>query len=174
MRRLVRRFLADRSGVAALEFVLIAPIVLILLLGSVTVFVMVREDQTAKMSTYTAADMVSRQAKVNDSYLNFVYTLFLNVAKRTSSEAAIRVTSVTKSGNNIKVDWSFAKAPLNKMTTPMIPHARLPMFGDGESLVITETTMQYSPLSKFIGWNDGERYNISVSRPRFAKAIAKE
>lgn len=174
MPRLLASFLRDRSGVAALEFVLITPILAIMLFGSITAFVMVREDQTAKMSTYTASDMISRQAKVNDSYLNFVYALFLNVSNRAASDAGLRITSVTKHGATVKVDWSFAKLPLQKMKDPMVPLARLPKFNDGESLMITETTLNYSPIFQLLGWEDGTRYNISVTRPRFAKNVTKE
>lgn len=173
MRRL-RSFLNDRRGVAALEFALIAPILLVLLMISVTAFVMVREDQTAKSSTFTAGDMIARQSRVNDAYLDFVYALFLNVAQRDRQDAGIRITSVTRSGNKFNVDWSYAKKPLSTMTSAMVPHGRLPDFADGESVVITESLMNYTPLSQLLHWESGQRYNITVSRPRFAKSVARD
>jgi Flp pilus assembly protein TadG len=170
---LLRAFLQDRRGIAALEFVLVTPIVVLLLLGSVTLFVMVREDQTAKMSTYTISDMVARRTRVDDGYLDFTYALFLNVAHRSAPEAGLRITSVSKAGAHVKVDWSYAKAPLTRMNNAMIPLGRLPQFSDGESLMITETTLDYSPVSALLGWREGQRYNVSVSRPRFVAKVIK-
>ena len=60
LRAAFRRFSADRRGLAALEFALIAPLMVLVLFGSVELTELLATNRRAENTTASVADVISR------------------------------------------------------------------------------------------------------------------
>ncbi|MET0257310.1 MAG: TadE/TadG family type IV pilus assembly protein [Methylobacterium sp.] len=169
-----RRWLDDRRGVAAIEFALIGPVLIILLLGCVTLFLAYRDSQDAEKATFTIADLLSRRTDpVDNAFLDTTQQLFLKMVSRSTERTKYRISSLTRVGGKFSVDWSYAVAPRTALRTADIPAASLPLVADGDSLILVETAVSYDPLFEGLGMTSGEHVNLAANRPRFIAAIAK-
>lgn len=171
---IARRWLGDRRGVAAIEFALIAPVLIVLLLGCVTLFVAFRDSQDAEKATFTIGDLMSRRTDpVDNAFLSTTQQLFLQMVSRPAERTKYRISSLARSGGKFSVAWSYAVAPRTALRTADIPTDSLPVVADGDSLILVETAVSYDPLFGGLGLVSGEHVNLAANRPRFIAAIAK-
>ncbi|QZN99403.1 hypothetical protein [Chenggangzhangella methanolivorans] len=174
MRRAIgRRFAADENGVAAIEFSVVVPILIVVVLGAATYFVMGREDYRSKRATYVAADIIARQNSVSDSYLALVKTLAERIATSNARTIGFRVTSATKIGPLFVVNWSYATAPYAKRTLIDSALVSTPLAGIGESILMVETSTPYRPLFGLAGLAQATHENVSFARPRNVSQVLK-
>ena len=173
VRALVRRFGPADSGIAAIEFALLAPVLILLLLGCVTLFILFRNSAAAENATFTVADIVSREVAVTNAKLEIDRGLFVAMLGDSSATAGLRISSVKKTLGIYTVDWTYAVTPMVPMTVATIPTADLPLVTDGDSMVIVESTVTYTPLFAYVGLPGGTYANIATNRPRFTTAIVK-
>src|SRR3977135_2540944 len=72
---------ADRSGIAATEFAMIVPMMLVLFFGTVEFSSGVAVDRKVTLIARTLADLTSQSStqKVNDAYLQNVFTASISI-----------------------------------------------------------------------------------------------
>jgi Flp pilus assembly protein TadG len=170
---LVRRFHRAEQGIAAIEFAFLAPVLILLLLGCVTLFILFRNSAAAENATFTVADIVSREVEVTNAKLEIDRGLFVAMLADSSATVGLRISSVKRTLGVYTVDWSYAVSPQVKMTVDTIPVADMPLVTDGDSVVIVESTVTYTPLFAYVGLSGGTYANIAMNRPRFTSAVAK-
>ena len=163
----------DRRGLAAIEFAIVAPVAVLMILGSATYFASGREDSRGKRATYTAADMIARQTGVTDPFLANVKALAEHVATADARAIGFRVTSVTRVDKDFVVDWSYATTPYAKLTTIGSLGASPPDIASGQSVIVVETSTPYTPLFGMFGTAVKRHNNISFARPRTVSRISK-
>ncbi|SJZ65589.1 TadE/TadG family type IV pilus assembly protein [Consotaella salsifontis] len=168
-----RSFANDDGGVSAIEFSFIAPVLILLFLGSATLFFSFQSAQKCEKGIFTVADIISRRSEVNDDFLKKMYAMFEHMIPPTKEPVKLRVTSVSKASGKYKVDWSYAVAPWPKLATAAIPPGALPEIADGDSVVLIETEAVISLPSAIFGSGEIKRENQTAVRPRFVSAIAK-
>lgn len=171
--RLATRVWHDRRAVAGIEFAIIGPVVVALLLGCVTLFALFRGSQDAEKATFTVADIVSRQTSVSTAFLDTQHALFQRMLSDGSTDKGFRISSIRRVGTGFTVAWSYAVAPLNPLQAADIPLAQLPLVADGDSLVLVETRVPFAPIFAVAGMSGGEHRNLAANRPRFTASIAK-
>jgi Flp pilus assembly protein TadG len=172
-RGVAQRFGRDEAGVIGIEFAFIAPVLALMLLGTATLFNLMRDNGRCEKATFTIADLLSRQPTVNDTGLANMFQLFLKMTPASADSRTMRMTSIKKAAGKFTVDWSYAVAPLVKMTTAGIPTASLPEIADGDSFIIVESHVAYRPLFSIAGLIRGTHDKTAINRPRFTAAIAK-
>jgi Flp pilus assembly protein TadG len=139
----------DNRAVAAVEFAIIVPFMLLLYVGGVELgdglAISVKVSETA----HTVADLVSRNACVTDTTLNTMLgASSATIAPYPASNATITVSEVsTDAGGNATVTWSKAlngsPRPVNQpMTLPSSLGTPSP---PNISLILGEVTYQYTP-----------------------------
>ena len=169
----IRRLVNDRGGVAAIEFALLAPLLLALLMGTITVFDLFRTSQTVEKATFTIGDILSRQTTINTSYLQATFAMLTALAPGDETQMSMRVTSIKRAQNNYSVDWSkFTGKAVPAMTTLTIPHDRIPDIADGDSILIVDTFVPHWSIFSIAGLDAVTFSNMSVYRPRFTSSIA--
>ena len=169
--RSIARFRDEETGVAAIEFAFIAPLLVTLLFGTLTLFTAWREVQRNEKATFTITDILSRYTEVNENDLVQINEIFNYAIGNKNSP--IRVTSVIRQNKGFTVQWSYAIAPYTKMNDAKIPVAKLPNISLGDSLIITETQSPRIPLTSFGGLQSGTIDSFAIARPRFVAAITK-
>ncbi len=99
----------DERGVAAVEFALLAPVLLAILFGSVEVSQAVTIDRKVTQAASTIADLVAQSADMDCATLRTAVAVTREVFEPYDNEgtaAAIHVASVSLVGGTPKVEWS--------------------------------------------------------------------
>lgn len=142
------RLRGDRRGVSAVEFALLAPIMIALYFG-LTEFCQGYMAQKRVAHTASAVgDLVAQTDVVTKDQLDDIIGIGGLIMKPfDATSLTIRISSVTRDANDVaKVDWSRASGvtPLAKGATVTVPEG---VIAKGESLVMAETTYDYrSPI----------------------------
>ncbi len=102
------RFLADRRGLAAVEFALILPMMLLLYLGGVEVTQGVTIDRKLTLTVRTVADLASQSATLTTTDVNNIFNASAAVmSPYGTSKLKLTVTAVEiDADGNAKVAWS--------------------------------------------------------------------
>lgn len=105
----LRQFIADRRGVGAVEFALIAPLLLSLYITSFELTIGFSISKRVTHSADTIADLVAREASVNKAFLATMPHLVASIfVPYTARDPSIKVTGVTIDANgNPTVAWSW-------------------------------------------------------------------
>lgn len=166
-----RRFTQDEHGVSAVEFALMLPILLLVLIGSISMFDLFRMAQAGEKSTFTVGDMLSREqdAVTNRKLENLV--TFINQTVDPGQVSRLRVSSISRSATGLALDWSEVRGN-TAVAMGAIPYDVIPDMATGDSVILTEV---FVPHRAFVDWFGLDRiiYNHrAVHRPRFVGKIA--
>jgi Flp pilus assembly protein TadG len=161
------------QGVAAIEFALIIPLLLMLVVASVTLFQLFTASKTSEKSTFTVGDIVSRRTTVDNAFMLSTYQLFLRMTERAAPAVRFRVSSIVRTGSTHAIAWSYAVAPQTALTVSGLPTTKMPLLSNGDSLILVETTVKPPSVSSFLPFVVSDYTNMEFVRPRFTAAIAK-
>jgi Flp pilus assembly protein TadG len=171
-RSLIKRLCFDRSGVAALEFAFVAPVVILLFVGSITLFDMYRAYQNIVEANGIVADVVSRQTTVNDAFIANLYGVFTNLQTDKTAPNALRVSSITKTGGVYKLAWKKESGKTTLLKPQVLDTTKLPDISDGDSIIYVEGTTDYSVATPLLGFGTINYAESAFTRPRFIGAVA--
>lgn len=153
IRSLIQRFRHDARGVSALEFALIAPVMLAMYLGAAELTMALTADRKVTGAATAIADLVTQDDLLSNTELADIYSagdaiIFPN----DPSVLSVRITSIRMDiDGNIFVDWSEARGltPLNTESLPPLPNGLLaPM----NSIVMVEAQYPFQgPFPKESG-----------------------
>ena len=153
-RQLLRRFRRDRRGVAAVEFALILPFLLLLYLGTIEVSSLYTADRRVTTIAGTVGDLVAR---TNGALSTAVLTDYFAAAKRimqpyslTGLEQVVSVVSVADNGT-ATVTWSRGSTPESTpravgTTYPLALGSQMSALARDGFLVVTEVEYPYKPV----------------------------
>jgi Flp pilus assembly protein TadG len=102
------RFFCDRRGVAAVEFALIAPILILTYCGLAELSIAMMAERRAAHSASVVADLVAQSGTISITDLTDIYTVGNAImAPFPATTLKMRITNVTADTNAIpKVTWS--------------------------------------------------------------------
>lgn len=184
-----QRFRSDRRGVAAIEFALVVPMMLVMYLGTIEISAAVSVNKKVSRVAATVADLVTQQTEVVKTDLKGILEIGEAILYPYTTERpviriiAINVNSSYPQGG--KVAWarrfnkgSFDDAGLNKNSNTWVP---VDLRIDGTFLISVEAELDYVPIVHWlIGDSVGKMKNgVGViemeeryfMRPRLGAAI---
>ena len=170
MKTLFSRWRRDERGASAIEFALLAPILLVVLIGTVTLFDMFRNAQNVEKATFTVGDILSRQTTVSQTQLTGLLSLVKHMVG-TADDGGLRVSSISKASGTLKLDWSKVVGNAVIVTGQAIPYDLVPDMADGDSVLLTESFVPHGAFAQGFGLDNITFKNRSVHRPRFVSAI---
>jgi Flp pilus assembly protein TadG len=144
----LRCFARAKKGLAALEFAIIAPMMIFLLFGSVDLIDMLGADQRSQNVASSLSDVVARDDAVSNQEITGLWAAIdVLMFPDDTSTLKVRVTSVTIiNATTARVVWSEGHgiAPRTANSTVSLPAQ---MMQAGSSVIWTETDLAYdSPL----------------------------
>jgi Flp pilus assembly protein TadG len=145
--RLLARFGADRRGGAALEFALIAPVMVTLYFGAVEFSQAFLAQRKADHVASAVGDLVARARTVSTGDLSDYFTIGSQImAPFPSGGLGIRVTSLTEGASGAPtVSWSRGYGSL--AARPAGASVTIPLALDpGQSVIMAESSYQYSSV----------------------------
>lgn len=165
------RLLRDRSGASAIEFALIAPVMLFFFLASMTVFDMYRTYQNIVQANGIIADVISRQTSVDSTAISNLYGVFIHLQQSSTAPNALRISSIKKTAGAYKLDWSKESGKAGLLKPQVLNATTLPQLTDGDSVIYIESTVSYTAMSSILGFVKMPFTETAFSRPRFIGAI---
>lgn len=158
LRHAARRLLRQEDGSAALETLLMAPIMFWAFVATLSFFDAYRTEAVSEKAALTVADMLSREDKyINTGYIDGAYGL-LKFLTLHDKAPAMRITSMryhlrdeaesNNSAGHYHVVWSevrgTTRAPLTRSDLDGLLN-RLPALANGDRLLLVETWTAFNP-----------------------------
>jgi Flp pilus assembly protein TadG len=171
MRRIAGRMLADRSGIAATEFAVIVPVMLVMFFGTVEFSSGVAVDRKVTLMARTLSDLTSQSMSVSDTDLtgffaasNGVMTPYSSTpTQSTISELYVDASKV------VKVMWSKGSVPRAKGTTITIPTE---LKVADTYLIFSEVSYLYVPtIGKVMSSSGVTLTDVAYTRPRQSTCV---
>ena len=170
----IRGLRYNEQGISAVEFALIAPLLIILYLGAIEVSLLMEVDRRVTQTSASLGDLTARLSTVTDSDMAEMFAAAkVLMEPYDASTAQMRITSIVDNGDGIpKVAWSDAynMSAYTKGTTLTMPTGIMP---DSGSIIMAEVSYEY--VSNF-GYVVSTSKNISDKfylRPRRVSEIAR-
>ncbi len=177
--QLIRKFVRNIRGVATVEFAIIGPVLVALLIFSVNGFDAYRGLRRASVAVDTVSDLVSRKQVMNDAQRDALFVTAEALLDRyaTGNTLGMTISSVEQDeDDNYVILWSVANdnATAHGEFLPAEVASELPAIPDGESVILTELDFSFRPTFQdlWVGAVDADQ--ISISRPRLLAKIAYE
>jgi Flp pilus assembly protein TadG len=170
----LRRFAADQSGVSAVEFAILLPLMLTMYLGGVEVSQAVSADRKTTLVAHTIGDLIAQQSNVSSAYVTTVLDPAAAAVAYpfSASNLTTTVTSVCidATGTRATVAWSRTQngTARSGVVTSSIPPA---LMVASTSLIWGEASYAYRPT---VGWTITGTLNMSDKfflRPRLASSV---
>ena len=177
LKRFGRRAAHDSGGLAAVEFALIAPLMVLLYFGLAELSSAVIASRHTSHASSSLGDLVSQCSNINDTDLTNVFAAAtdimspLNIATMNQRVSSVEVID----GNGTtQVQWSKIPAGQTTLTayapnTPVTLPANL-VANQGDSVIMTETTYNFSfpveVLNSLIKFDD-----LSYFKPRKSSLV---
>jgi len=149
----LKRFRSDRRGLSAIEFALIAPVMILFYFGLAELCQAYMAQRRLAHTASAVADLVAQTDVVTKDELADITAMGPLIMKPFSaSTLTTRIASVTRNAAGVdKVDWSVASGPgvtaWAKQATVTVPADSI---AKGESLVMVETTFSYESPIKYV------------------------
>lgn len=159
LRRSVVRLARDKRGVAAVEFAVIVPLMLVMFFGTIEFSSAVAVDRKLSLVTQGLADLVSRYKTVNNvDFANFdlIANAMLTPYSATPLQATITEIYIDPATGAGRAQWSKGYAPRSAGSSVPVPanlivrdsvtNAILP----NQYLIFTEAKYLYTPAVGYV------------------------
>jgi Flp pilus assembly protein TadG len=159
-------FVADNRAVAATEFAVIVPLMLVMFFGTVEFSSAVAIDRKVTLMARTLSDLTSQSTSVADSDMTNFFAASTGVmtpydaSPVTSTISELYVDPATL---NARVQWSKGSSPRTAGTTVTIPSS---LAVGGTYLIFSEVAYTYTPSVRFVLRTSITLRDVSYTRPR--------
>ncbi|MFC3078738.1 TadE/TadG family type IV pilus assembly protein [Phenylobacterium terrae] len=169
-------FFRDRRGVAAVEFALIAPLMIALYFGLAELTMGMMAERRASHLASTLADLVAQDAQTDEATLDQVLAAgapIMEPLPATTTDLKIVITSVVADEDgDVAVAWSRASSGAQARTKgASVDDLPADLLAENEGLVMAEVEYKYTPV---IGYVIDETMTFSERfylRPRQAAQV---
>jgi Flp pilus assembly protein TadG len=172
----LRSFTRARDGLAALEFAIIAPLLMVpLLLGSVDLIDVMGANKRAENATASLADVVARDTEVSDEELAGLWAA-LQVLMYPNDPGAmqIRVTSVSvDDASTATVVWSEGSGGMSARTAGSTVTLDARMMQPGTSVIMVESVYLHDAPLGFLFQDTVSMEHSAYRRSRLVDPIPR-
>ncbi len=167
---ILHRFGLDARGVSALEFALIAPVMILIYFGVGELCEAMMAQRRTSHATSAIGDLTTQSQSVASSDVSDIFAAATTImAPFPTAPLKLRMTSVTaNSSGTPKVDWSCAQGGLTKYTTGAtftgLPTGLVSAAGD--SIIVSEGQYNWASPAKYVLPNGLNFNEIFYLKPR--------
>ena len=174
MLRFCKRFLKDASGLSAIEFGLILPVMVTSYFGVAEIGSFILADRKATAVAATAADLVSQSTQVSNAGMaDIMASLNTIIMPFNANDLTIRITSVTANATGVTtVAWSDAvrTSPRSPGSSITMPAGLVPA---NQSVIMSEITFKYTSVVGMFLSNGITVSDQFYSKPRKTLAVQR-
>lgn len=163
----------DERGVSAVEFALIAPIMVLFLFGSADLSLMLTADRKVTQTASTVADLVAQDDVIGSAEMADIFTASQAIMQPyDTSTLQMRVSSVVMdNAGKVKVAWSQGRnmSPRAKGSSISVPNGLLQK---NTSVIFSEVKYAYKSAIGSAIKTDINMQDKFYLRPRRSKEVA--
>jgi Flp pilus assembly protein TadG len=168
---------SDKRGVSAIEFALLAPVVILMYVGTVEIGNLITVERRVETVASTAADLTAQVKQVSNADLTDIVAAASNILApyNTAPLKVVLSSVVADQNNNGKVAWSYASSGSGRAvgTSYGLPPGTTE---PNSSVIVAEATYAYTPvldLKKFFSPGALNLQRTFYTRPRRSLTVAK-
>jgi hypothetical protein len=179
--RVLTRFLRDRRAVAAVEFAIILPVMVLLFLGSVEIGKALFVHRKVVAVAYAGGDLVAQAEEISDASMADIFAAMdlifepYPVDDATYFIASVIIDPDDPDEEDTIIDWSDGQG----VTLPAdgdpfeVPDGLVP--GPGNSVIVATVTYTYTPLfgAQIVAGDGIDMKSASYLRPRRVAVIPR-
>ncbi len=150
--RLLTRFRRDVRGLAATEFAIILPLILVIFFGTIEVSTGVAVDRKVTMLTRTLSDLISQASTVSNVDLTNAFAVgaaIMTPYASTPIKAIISQVYIDPTTHTGKVKWSTASNDTAHACNSTVP-VPSGLVIDGTYLIMSEVNYNFTPIVNHI------------------------
>lgn len=170
-KRLTADFIRDRSGLAATEFAVIVPIMLVTFFGTVEFSSAVAVDRKVTLMARTLSDLTSQSASVgNTDMANFfaASTAIMTPYSTGPVHATISELYIDPNTLQARVQWSKGTSVRSAGSTVTIPSE---LAIAGTYLIFSEVSYLYTPMAGVVLTSGINLSDVAYTRPRQSTCV---
>jgi len=143
-----RRFRDEVEAVAAIEFAFLAPLMLLMYVGTIEISGAVSANRKLSRVSSTIGDLITQATCFNDATLTDIMEIADDIMYPFDDTLGIQISGILISGTDATVVWSrgYGTSPVANGSPYTVPAK---IMTDGNFLVAANVTMSYTPA---IGW----------------------
>ena len=178
--RTASNFLKDCSGIGAIEFAFIAPLMLVMFFGTVEFAQGVGANRKVTIMARTLSDLTSQNTSVTQAQLDNFFAAATAVMTPYSA-APVRSTIselyIDPNTQTAHVQWSVGSAPRGQGSTVVIPPQLIARDAQNnvvanQYLIYSEVTYQYVPTIGYVMAPSGVNLrDVAYTRPRQSTCV---
>lgn len=157
IRRTIERFRPDTNGGAAVEFAIIAPVMLLMFFGAVEVSQGVAANRKMTLAARTISDLVARTGDIDQNELKNVFTASTYILRPfdlTDFKATVSAISMDGQGVpsvvwKVNLSWSNNAASLSNSSDKTVGTVPPDLRVAKTQLIKSDVTYPYKPASAF-------------------------
>lgn len=169
MKPILTRFFRNDDGLAAIEFAIILPVMLLLSLGAIELTDALAARRKVTLASSALSDLIAQQREIDGTYADNAFAAVTMVMEPFSSEGLTSVVSsiVVDKDGNAKVAWSLARhrTPLQKGNSYTLPEQ---LRVANSSVVIAQVGYSHSPMLGYTLTGAINMSELTYARPRVA------
>lgn len=173
----LRRFAVAREGVAAVEFALVLPVMMLLYVGSIELSDLISVDRRITVMAGTVGDLAARadgiiyESELND-YFNAAEEI-MTPYKIAGLKQLITCVLVNAAGTTATVKWSKQSggATVKTVGSTITLPAEIRVISKGKYVIVSETSYAYTPLLGIVFQSAVNLYRQNFHLPRFGDEI---
>ncbi len=160
-----KTFAGDTRGVSAIEFALVAPILIMAYLGLSELTLGMMASRKASHLAASIGDLAAQSETLSSANITDLFaigTSMLQPFSTSGTSLKIRLTSVTMQSNNkATVDWSAVQNMTKYNAGDVISAVTTSQISAGQSLIMTEVEYDYSsPIGNFLPGQSAFKYTF--------------
>ncbi|MEM9640587.1 MAG: hypothetical protein AAGA19_03725 [Pseudomonadota bacterium] len=172
----LRRFGGDETANANVEFMLVFPIIVLWLAYSFLFFDAFKSNTQTEKIAFAVSDIMSRHDAVDATDLTFLTALQDKMLPGRVDQRATRISSICFEDGVYKVLWSHSKTDdgmtgFEPLTDQTVPLDIMPIMAAQDSVILTEVSGRWSPVTTIGGLPKQTWSNALVDRPRYVRII---
>jgi|SRR5882757_3291750 Flp pilus assembly protein TadG len=180
LRRATARLVRDKRGIAAVEFAMVAPLMLVMFFGTVEFTSGVAVKRKVSILTQSLADLVSRYESVNDTDIanfNKIADAIMTPYSATPLNATISELYIDPSTGAARVQWSKGDAARGTGTSVSIPAVLIARDASNnikadQYLIFTESSYLYVPAVGYVMAKAGITLSDKIyMKPRLSNCV---
>jgi Flp pilus assembly protein TadG len=172
----LRHFARENKGIAALEFAIIAPLLMVpLLLGSVDLIDVMGANKRAQNAAASLADVVARDTEISNSEIASLWrALDVLMYPNGSGAMEIRVTSISiVNASTARVVWSEGHGGMTARQAGTTVALDSRMMNVGTSIIMVESIYKYDAPLGFLFQNQVRMTHDAYRRSRLVDPIPR-
>lgn len=172
----LRRLFANTGAVAAVEFALILPFILMLYMGSIEVTQVIVADRKLASVTSSLGDLVARaNGEISEAAVNDFFAASSLIMRPYPTEGLLQVVtsvSVDEDGDT-NVEWSraFNGATAKTVDSSYELPEEISEIATGSFVIVSEAQLNYTPWGGYFFDSSFNLYKQYFHLPRYGEAI---